>query len=454
MSTPFTLAIVGRPNVGKSTLFNRLAGKRLALVHDEPGLTRDWREVFVEWGDLSFSLIDTPGFEEARIAGSLESRMRQKTEEAIATADACLFVFDARVGLTALDRAFAALLRRFGKPCLLVANKCERSAGTSGIHEAFELGFGEALAVSAEHGEGLPALYGALARLMETHISETGEFAPETPAEEGPLSLAIMGRPNVGKSTLINQLLGKERMLAGPEAGMTRDAVPTDWTWQGTPIRLIDTAGMRRKSRVEDSVEKISVSHAVNAMRFAHVVVLLLEAGQAFEKQDLQIADLVAREGRGLVIGINKWDLVSDRPAVLKELRLTLEELLPQIRGVPLITLSAATGKGINKLMPAVIETYEKWNKHISTARLNRWLEDAIERHPPPAIAGRRLKLRYMTQAKTRPPGFVVFSNQAPDKLPEAYKRYLIHGLRETFELEGIPIRLYVRQSDNPYVSD
>jgi GTP-binding protein len=457
MSPPLALAIVGRPNVGKSTLFNRLAGKRLALVHDRPGLTRDWRETSVDWGDLKFVLIDTPGFEEAS-SGSLEGRMRLQTEKAIAQADACLFVIDSRAGVTPLDHAFAALLRSRDKPCMLIANKCEGREGGSGVIEAFELGFGEALPMSAEHGEGLAALYNAIADLIASRPSlkdkeNSDEGAVSVEQSGSPLALAIMGRPNVGKSTLMNRLLGSERVLTGPEAGITRDAIAVRWHWQGKPIRLIDTAGLRRKSRISESVEKIAVSDAVQAMRFAEVVVLLLDSGQAFDKQDVQIADLVAREGRALVIAVNKWDLVRAPAQALKELRLTVDEMLPQIRGVPLVTLSALTGKGADDLMPAVFDAYERWNARIPTPMLNRWLREAVERHPPPAVGGRSLRLRYITQAKTRPPGFVIFAPRA-EKLPEAYRRYLLNGLRETFQLDGVPLRLHLRKGDNPYVSE
>ena len=448
------IAIVGRPNVGKSTLFNRLVGKKLALVDDTPGVTRDRRQGEARLGDLRFDIIDTAGLEEAA-KGSLTDRMRAQTLAAIEDADAVLFVIDARAGVTPMDSHFAEILRRSDTPIVLVANKAEGAGGAQGLYDAYELGLGEPVAISAEHGEGMADLYQA----VRPHLERTpdpvgddeesdGDLPDERPA--GPLRIAIVGRPNAGKSTLINRLIGEERLLTGPEAGITRDSIAVDLERSGRRYRLFDTAGMRRKARVQEKLEKLSVADALRAVRFAEVVVILVDATIPFEKQDLHIADLVVREGRGLVVAVNKWDLVENRQETLSELRLELERLLPQVRGVPLVTLSGLTGQGTDRLLDAVAGVYDLWNTRVPTAKLNRWLEQATSRHPPPAAGGRSIRLRYMTQAKARPPHFIVMCSR-PKELPESYKRYLINGLREDFDLPGVPIRLTLRKGDNPY---
>lgn len=461
------VAIVGRPNVGKSTLFNRLVGKKLALVDDTPGVTRDRRPGDAKLGDLTFTAVDTAGLEEAD-AESLSGRMRAQTEEAIRAADVCLFVIDARSGLLPLDHTFADLLRRTDVPVVLVANKAEGKIGEAGAWEAWELGYGDPVAVSAEHGEGMADLYQALRPFVDRPEDErTGEaaetevpvFDPDAEVDEAaeaearrklPLRIAVTGRPNAGKSTLINTLIGEDRMLTGPEAGITRDSISVDWEWRGRPVKLFDTAGLRRKSRVQDKLEKLSVADALRAVRFAEVVVVCLDATIPFEKQDLQIVDLVVKEGRALVIALNKWDLIEDRVKAWKEMRETCDRLLPQVRGVPLVRLSGLMGEGIEDLMKAVDQVHETWNRRVSTSRLNRWLEAVLERHPPPAVSGRRIKIRYATQAKTRPPHFIVFCSR-PEALPESYSRYLVNDLRDRFDLVGIPVRLSLRGGDNPY---
>ncbi len=439
------VAIIGRPNVGKSTLFNRLAGKRLALVDDRPGVTRDRREGDARLAGLRFRIIDTAGLDEAD-AASLEGRMRAQTETAIERADVCLFMIDARTGVTPMDEHFAVLLRKHGKPVILLANKAEGSSGESGLLEAFGLGLGEPIAISAEHGEGLGDLHDALQPLIE----EAGDSEDELAGPDKPLRLAIIGRPNAGKSTLINRLIGEERMLTGPEAGITRDAIALDWSWRGQPIKLWDTAGLRRKSRVTDKLEKLSVADGLRAIQFAEVVVLLLDAAQAFERQDLTIADHVASEGRALVIAVNKWDIVEDKHSARRALEDDVARLLPQLAGVPIVSLSAKTGAGVGRLMPAVMKAYETWNRRIPTAKLNQWLEFQLGRHPPPAPSGRRIKLRYITQARARPPTFAISCSQ-PKDLPESYKRYLVNGLRADFGLEGVPIRINLKKGKNPY---
>jgi GTP-binding protein len=444
----FTVAIVGRPNVGKSTLFNRLVGKRLALVDDTPGVTRDRREAEAQLGDLTFRVIDTAGFEESG-RQTLSGRMRAQTEAALAGADAVLFLIDARAGLLPADRAFADIVRKAGKPAILVANKSEGRAGDAGAYEAYGLGLGEPVALSAEHGEGLADLYAALrAALPEQTAASDGEPSQEPPTER-PIRVAVIGRPNVGKSTLINRLLGEERLLTGPEAGITRDAIAVDVSWQGRPFQIYDTAGMRRRSRIEDKLEKLSVADALEAIRFAEVVVLLMDAQAAFEDQDLRLADLVEREGRALVIGINKWDLADDANAIRK-LRADTDHWLPQVTGVPVVALSALTGQGLDRLMQAIGDVHIVWNKRVPTNALNRWLARALAAHPPPAVSGRLLKLNYMTQPKARPPSFVIFCTRA-DAVPDAYQRYLINGLRDEFGLPGTPIRLTLREKANPY---
>jgi len=442
----FTLAIIGRPNVGKSTLFNRLVGRQLALVDDRPGVTRDRREGEARLGGAEFNIIDTAGLDDTR-GDDLLSAMRGQTEMAVAQADVLLFLVDARAGITPMDEAFAQELRRSDKPIILAANKAEGKAGEGGLLEAYALGLGEPIRLSAAHGEGLGDLYDALMPYIEAYVEadETDEEADKS------ISLAILGRPNAGKSTLINQLLGEERLLAGPQAGMTRDAISIEWQWRGTPIKLIDTAGMRKRARVKEKLEKLAVADALRAMRYAECVVLVIDALKPFDKQDLQIADLVVREGRALVIAVNKWDMVKDKRAVRKMLDEEVERLLPQMRGVKLVYISALKGgKGLDQMMLAVLNVYEAWNTRVSTGGLNRWLEGAVHAHNPPASRGRRIKLRYITQAKSRPPTFIVFCSK-PDALPESYSRYLINDLRETFNLPSVPIRLHMRKGDNPY---
>jgi GTP-binding protein len=441
-----TVAIVGRPNVGKSTLFNRLVGQRLALVDDTPGVTRDRREGEAALGDLRFRVVDTAGLDEAA-PGSLAARMLEQTERALAEADVALFLIDARAGLTPMDRHFAQWLRRGKTPVVLVANKAEGKSGESGVFEAFALGLGEPVSISAEHGEGMAELYAALAPLADQ--AAAAEAAPAAERER-PLQLAVIGRPNVGKSTLVNRLLGEERVLTGPEAGITRDAIATLWRWHGRSVRLIDTAGLRRRPKVEEKLEKLSVADALRAIRFAEVVVLVIDATQLLEKQDLTIAQMVEEEGRALVLAVNKWDLIEDRQAALRRLKDRLETSLPHLAGLRFVTLSARTGVGMAKLMPAVMATYEAWNKRIATPALNRWLAAVQERHPPPLVDGRRLKLRYMAQANIRPPTFALFASK-PGELPETYRRYLVNLLREEFELPGVPIRMMLRKGKNPY---
>jgi GTPase len=447
-TVPGTVVIIGRPNVGKSTLFNRLAGRRLALVHDQPGVTRDRRTAEASLGELEFEIVDTAGFEDTS-GDSLEARMRQQTEQAIATGDVCLLLIDARSGLTPVDRDFAEIVRRSGKPVIVCANKAEGRAGQSGLYEAFELGLGEPVAISAAHGDGMDELYEAL----KVHLPAAGEIASEDEVAVRALRLAIIGRPNVGKSTLINALIGENRMLTGPEAGITRDAISIEWKWRERPVKLWDTAGMRKRARIDEPLEKMAVSDGLRAIKFAEVVVLVLDAAHPFEKQDLQLADLVEREGRALVIAINKWDLVEARTHRLKELQADVKQMLPQLTGVPVIPVSAVEGQGLGRMMKAVLDMYELWNKRIGTGELNRWLEFQVERHPPPAPGGRRIKLRYMTQVNARPPSFAVFSSRGRE-LPEGYRRYLVNGLRADFGLTGVPIRLHVRERKNPYAPD
>ena len=446
----FTLAIVGRPNVGKSTLFNRLVGQRLALVDDEPGVTRDRREGEARLYDLDFRVIDTAGLEEV-FDESLEARMRQQTEQAIAEADVVLLLIDARAGLTPLDEHFANWLRRGETPVLLVANKCEGERGNAGLLEAYALGLGEPVPISAEHGLGLSDLHDNLKALLSDQAE--GEEQDESAEGGGPLQLAIVGRPNAGKSTLINRLIGEDRLLTGPEAGITRDAIAVDWLYKGRPIRLVDTAGLRRKARVVDKLEKLSVADSLRAIRFAQVVVLLIEADMPMEKQDLAIARMVVDEGRALVIAVNKWDACADRTAAMQQVRDRLERSLPQTRGVPVVTLSALQGQNLDRLLDAVFEAYEVWNRRLPTAALNRWLEAVTEAHPPPAVAGRRIRLKFMTQAKSRPPTFMIACSR-PKDLPGAYLRYLVNSLRDDFDLPGTPIRLNLRKGKNPYTSD
>ena len=443
----FTVAIVGRPNVGKSTLFNRLVGKRLALVAEEPGVTRDRREGAARLLDLTFTVIDTAGLDEAE-AASLEARMRDQTERAVESADLALLLIDARAGLTPLDRHFADWLRRGSTPVVLAANKCEGRDSEAGRMEAFALGLGEAVPLSAEHNLGLSDLRDTIAAAIG------GETEPDESATEAdqdrPMQLAIVGRPNVGKSTLVNKLIGEERVLTGPEAGITRDAIAIEWRYKDQPIRLIDTAGLRRRAKAVEKLEKMSAADTRRAVNFAHVVVLLLDAEAPMEKQDLTIARQVVDEGRALVIAVNKWDLCPDRAGTMQALSDRLERSFPQTRGVPVVTISALRGDKLDRLLDAVFTAYEIWNRRVPTAALNRWLAATIERHPPPAPGGRRIKLRYMTQAKTRPPSFAIFCSR-PTKLPDSYLRYLENALREDFDLPGTPIRLTLRKGENPY---
>ncbi|WP_284163465.1 ribosome biogenesis GTPase Der [Frigidibacter sp. SD6-1] len=463
----FTLAIVGRPNVGKSTLFNRLVGKKLALVDDTPGVTRDLREGEARLGDLRFTVIDSAGLEDVT-DDSLQGRMRRLTERAVEMADICLFLVDSRAGITATDRVFADILRKKNAHVILAANKAEGRAADAGVIEAWELGLGEPVRLSAEHGEGMDELYHILrphadafaeraaadAPEVDVDIAEDeGEDAPvRMPTEAKPLQIAVIGRPNAGKSTLINKIIGEDRLLTGPEAGITRDAISVKSSFMGTPVRIFDTAGMRKKARVTEKLEKLSVSDGLRAVRFAEVVVVLLDVGIPFEQQDLRIADFAETEGRAVVVAANKWDLEDDKTEKLKELREAFERLLPQLRGAPLVTVSAKTGKGLDRLHAAILKAYDVWNRRISTAKLNQWLGAMTEAHPPPAPGGKRIKLRYMTQVKTRPPAFVVMTNHAED-LPESYSRYLVNGLRTDFDMPGTPIRLTFRdQGDkNPY---
>ena len=471
------VAIIGRPNVGKSTLFNRLTGTRHALVDDAPGVTRDRREGEGRIADLTFTIVDTAGLEDAK-DDSLEARMRRQTEQAVQQADLVLMMIDARAGVTPLDAHFADWLRRVDVPVSVVANKCEGRAGLAGLAEAHGLGLGEPIAISAEHGEGMGELYDLIRALSEQGRGEDRpvpeEFAdgdeaasPELDGAEeeegvtadgddeepGPLKLAIVGRPNVGKSTLVNRLIGEDRLLTGPEAGITRDAVEVEWSYKDRPIKLVDTAGLRRKAKVVDKLERLSTADTRRVIRYAQVVVLVLDAEMMLEKQDLAIARMVLDEGRALIIAANKWDVVADRSAASRRLRDRLDTSLAQVRGIPWVPISAARGTNLDKLLDAVFAIYAVWNTRVSTSRLNRWLERMVELHPPPLSKGRRLRLRYMTQVKARPPTFAAFVSQA-DELPESYVRYLVGGLRDEFGLSGVPIRVNLRKRRNPYVEE
>jgi GTP-binding protein len=458
----FTVAIIGRPNVGKSTLFNRLAGKKLALVDDRPGVTRDRREGDAKLGDLGFKIIDTAGLEEGDSV-SLAGRTRAQTEAALEGADAIFFVFDSRAGLLPEDRYFADLVRRAGKPLIVIANKAEGRGGEAGAIEGYDLGLGDPVPLSAEHGEGFADLYAALRTALPTKTEAPEEqddraerrlLAEDEDGSEldptKPLRVAIIGRPNAGKSTLLNTILGEDRLLTGPEPGLTRDTIGVEFSWRDRKVKMFDTAGLRRRAKIEDKLEKLAVADALRAVKFAEVVVLLLDSTIPFEKQDLTLADLVEREGRALVIGLGKWDLVEDKSTRLPHLREEAARLLPQVRGARVVPVSGATGAGIDKLMEAIVATHVVWNKRISTARLNRWLAAALESTPPPAVAGRRIKIRYITQLRARPPYFVVFGNQLA-ALPVSYERFLVNGLRQAFDLPGVPIRLSKKTTENPY---
>ncbi len=472
----FTLAIIGRPNVGKSTLFNRMVGKKLALVHDTPGLTRDWRDADANFFDLKFRVIDTAGLEES-FDQTIQGRMRTQTERALAQADMALLVVDGRTGLTPMDRHFADWLRRQKMPVRLVVNKCESEAANAGIYEAFELGFGEPIPVSAEHGDGMHDLYDLLKPLVDAATpppaplneaeqeeleralamynegDEKGFGDEEADGEDlnNPIKIAIAGRPNVGKSTLLNALVGEERSMTGPEAGITRDAVHVDWEVNGRKIRLVDTAGLRRKARVVDTIERMAVDDTLRAIRLAQVVVLTIDAETLFEKQDLFIADHIIQEGRALVVAVNKWDKVKDRAKVLDDIKYQLDTTLAQVRDVPVVTISAINGQRIDQLMQAVLDTYAVWNTRVSTGKLNRWLRAMEEKNPAPLVNGRQNRLRYMTQVKARPPTFALWVGRADD-YPDTHKRYLINALRRDFKIPATPIRFIVKASKNPYV--
>ncbi|MGY3446057.1 MULTISPECIES: ribosome biogenesis GTPase Der [unclassified Bradyrhizobium] len=450
----FTIAIIGRPNVGKSTLFNRLVGQKLALVDDEPGVTRDRREGQAKLYDLDFTIIDTAGLDEGA-KGSLTARMQEQTETAIELADALMFVIDARVGLTPTDRAFADFARKANKPVVLVANKAEGKHGEIGAMESYALGLGDPVQISAEHGEGMGDLHEALSALVpeapeEDDEIEDDEDISEEEAAQRPIRVAIVGRPNAGKSTLINHLLGEERLLTSPEAGTTRDSIAVEITWKGRQFRVFDTAGLRRRSRIEEKLEKLSVADALRAVRFAEVVVMMMDAQNKFEEQDLRIADLIEREGRAIVLAVNKWDLVERKPNQISQLRTDADHWLPQVKGAPVVAVSGLMGEGIDRLMTAIQEAYAVWNRRLPTSALNRWFEQAIQANPPPAVSGRRLKLNYITQVKARPPSFVLFCSRA-DAIPRSYLRYLINSLRETFDLPGTPIRITLREKANPF---
>ncbi|MBC7577019.1 MAG: ribosome biogenesis GTPase Der [Tardiphaga sp.] len=451
----FTIAIIGRPNVGKSTLFNRLVGQKLALVDDTPGVTRDRREGEGKLGDLEFTLIDTAGLDEGP-KGSLTARMQEQTETAIGLADALMFVIDARAGLTPNDRAFADFARRANKPVVLVANKSEGKHGEVGAMESYALGLGEPIQISAEHGEGLSDLYDSLRDLMPEPPADVEDFDDDDIIEseediaKRPIRVAIVGRPNAGKSTTINYLLGEERLLTSPEAGTTRDSISVELNFKGREFRIFDTPGLRRRSRIEEKLEKLSVADALRAIRFAEVVVLMMDSQTKFEEQDLRIANLIEREGRALVVAVNKWDLMGQKASLVADLRTDVDQMLPQVKGVPIVAISGLMGEGVEKLMKAIEDSYAIWNRRVPTASLNRWFEQAVDANPPPAVSGRRLKLNYATQAKARPPSFIVFCSRA-DAVPESYLRYLVNSIRVFFVMPGTPIRINLREKANPF---
>ena len=438
----FTVAIVGRPNVGKSTLYNRLTGKRHALVDDQPGVTRDRREGEANLAGLEFTIFDTAGLEDAE-SGSLAARMTEQTQQAIAEADVTMLVVDGRAGITPMDKHFAKLIRKTEKPVVLVVNKAEGGRASTAIAEANRLGFGEPVAISAEHGEGLVDLYDALAKFdKESDEAEVQEEAP-------PLQLAIVGRPNAGKSTLINRILKEERLLTGPEAGITRDSIAVDYVYEGTPLKLVDTAGMRKKAGITEKVEKLAVADTLRAIQYAHVVVLVIDAQAPLEKQDNTIAALIEQEGRAMVLAVNKWDTVDDKPAYLKAIEQRLAIVLPQVKGIPVIPISGKTGENLHQLMKQCFKAYAQWNRNFGTGELNRWLEAALSEYTPPLVKGRRIKIRYMTQKTSRPPSFILFSNTSD--IPESYLRYLVNHLRVWFTLPGVPVRIKIRKNKNPY---
>ena len=440
-----TVAIVGRPNVGKSTLFNRLVGKRVALVDDRPGVTRDRREGEAKLLGLDFRVIDTAGFEDED-EQTLPGRMRRQTEAAVGDADAALFMVDARDGITPLDEEIGRWLRAETTPVIVIANKAEGNAGESGILDAYRLGLGEPIAISAEHGEGIADLFEAL----RPHVEHEHFESAEEDENEHPLSLAVVGRPNAGKSTLVNRMLGQERMITGPEAGITRDSISLDWEWEGRPVRLVDTAGLRKRAKVEDKLERLSAADTRRAIDYAEVVVLLLDATRGLEVQDLKIAAQVIEEGRALIIALNKWDVADNASALFNGVKAALQEGLAQLKDVPVLTVSAKTGKGIDTILKVAFDLREAWSRRIPTGELNRWFEDAIAANPPPAPKGQRIKLRYITQVKTRPPSFAVFGNRT-DELPESYRRYLVNALRRDLRLGAIPLRLNFRGRSNPF---
>lgn len=452
-----TVAIVGRPNVGKSTLFNRLAGRRAAIVDDTPGVTRDRREGEARLGDLRFKIVDTAGFEAAR-TGDLAGRIQAQTIRALSGADVALFVIDARAGVTPLDQELAAVLRSSGLSVVLLANKCEGSAGQPGLADAYRIGLGEPIPFSAEQGDGLGLLYDVMRPLVDAASSAVTDADPEAPSatdstgSSGPLQLAVVGRPNVGKSSLINRLIGDERLVAGPEAGITRDAIAVDWTFRDRRLRLFDTAGLRRRAKVDDTLEELAGADALRAIRFAQVVVIVIDAMIGLERQDLTVASLVVDEGRAPVLALNKWDLIIDRKATLDAVARRLDQSLPQVRGLRVVPVSALTGEGLNELLPTVLQVYDIWNRQVSTSRLNRWLAEMTARQAPPSVHGRPVKIRYMSQNRARPPCFVLFANR-PESVPESYLRYLSNGLRDSFGLQGVPLRLTLRRTRNPYVA-